>query len=311
VTADLVMRARRARPPHAALEWAGDAVGAGSEVVHVRALTGGIASSVHALDVVDRRGSRHRLVLRRYLDADDDSVAAAAAIELEGATLLELEASTVPAPRLVAADPSGGRAGAPSLLMSRLPGRMLLTPSDPHRWRRQLAAALPQVHALPAGPAPEVTLMPDPARVEPPPWARDAALWRRAIGIAQQPPPVFSPCFAHGDYQHFNVLWSRERLSGIVDWTFAGAGMPERDVGHCQLNVAILWGADAADDFRALYEAESGRRSDPYWELRSALAFLPGWGHFIQLQAGRRLRVDVEGMNGRVEDLVANITRRL
>jgi hypothetical protein len=86
--------------------------------------------------------------------------------------------------------------------------------------------------------------------------------------------------------------------------------MPERDVGHCQLNLAILWGVDAADDFRARYEAESGRRSDPYWELRSALAFLPGW-HFIQLQAGRRLRVDIAGMNGRVEDLVAGITRRL
>jgi aminoglycoside phosphotransferase (APT) family kinase protein len=310
VTTDLVTRARRARPADAALDWAREAVGAGSEVANIRALTGGIASSVHALDVVDRRGTRHKLVLRRYVDGGEAGTLAAA-VQHEGATLDALHSSSVPAPPFVASDPSGARAGVPALLMERLPGRMLLTPGDPHAWRRQIANALPRIHALRIDTAPAATLMRDPTHVEPPPWARDPRAWADALAIARQPPPSFVPCFSHGDYQHFNLLWSRGRLSGIVDWTFAGTGMPERDVGHCQLNLAVLWGVDAVDDFRAMYEAEAGRRSDPYWELRSALAFLPGWSHFIQIQAGRRLRVDIAGMNGRVEDLVVSILRRL
>ena len=88
-------------------------------------------------------------------------------------------------------------------------------------------------------------------------------------------------------------------------------GMPERDVGHCRLNLAILWGADAAEDFRLRYEAVAGRETDPYWGLHAALGFLPGWGDAIQTQAGRRLCVDTPGINQRVEDLVAVILRRM
>ena len=87
--------------------------------------------------------------------------------------------------------------------------------------------------------------------------------------------------------------------------------MPERDVGHCRLNFAILWGADAAEDFRLRYESVAGRATDPYWDLQAALGFLPGWGNIIQTQAGRRLRVDTPGINGRVEDLVATILKRM
>src|SRR5436190_14391960 len=115
----------RARPPDRALEWATKAVGTRSgRLVNVRALTGGISSSVHALDVVDARGTRHPLVIRRYLDADEH----ATVVSREASTLVALERSALPTPCLVAADPSGQYAGAPAVLMTRLPGRMLLTP---------------------------------------------------------------------------------------------------------------------------------------------------------------------------------------
>jgi aminoglycoside phosphotransferase (APT) family kinase protein len=107
------------------------------------------------------------------------------------------------------------------------------------------------------------------------------------------------------------MLWSSQRLSGVVDWTDSALGMPERDVGHCRLNFAILWGADAAEDLRLRYESVASRETNPYWDLHAALRFLPGWGDFIQTQAGRRLRVDTPGINGRVEDLVATILHRL
>ena len=86
---------------------------------------------------------------------------------------------------------------------------------------------------------------------------------------------------------------------------------PSATSGTADSNFAILWGADAAEDFRHRYESVAGRATDPYWDLQAALGFLPGWGHIIQTQAGRRMRVDTPGINGRVEDLVATILRRL
>jgi aminoglycoside phosphotransferase (APT) family kinase protein len=301
------MRALRARPPDRAIEWATNAVGTRiGRLVNVRALTGGISSSVHALDIVDARGTRHPLVMRRYLDGEEH----ATVVSREASTLVALEQSTLPTPCLVTADPSGEYAGAPALLMTRLPGRMLLTPKDPATWAEQIAATLPRIHSLAIDTDSVVNVL-DARQFEVPGWARDAAIWRDALAAAQQPPPAYEPCFVHGDYQQFNMLWSRQKLSGIVDWTSSRHGMPERDVGHCRLNFAILWGADAAEDFRLRYESIAGREIDPYWDLHAAIRFLYGWGDIIQTQAGRRLRVDTPGINGRVEDLVATIVRRL
>jgi aminoglycoside phosphotransferase (APT) family kinase protein len=265
---------------------------------------------VHALDILDARGTRHPLVMRRYL-ADGPIENARGLVESEAAALGALEGCSIPAPRLVATDPAGEVAGAPAVLMTRLPGRMLLTPRDPGRWAQQIADAVPAIHAVPFAGAPVIGLR-DAAGLEAPGWARAPSLWRAAIAAAREPAPHYEPCFAHGDYQHFNLVWSRETLRGIVDWTFSGLGMPERDVGHCRLNFAILWGADAAEGFRHRYESVAGRATDPYWDLQAALGYLPGgWGAFIQVQAGRRLRVDTAGIDGRVEDLVATIMRRL
>jgi aminoglycoside phosphotransferase (APT) family kinase protein len=82
--------------------------------------------------------------------------------------------------------------------------------------------------------------------------------------------------FVHGDFQHFNLVWSREPLRGIVDWTCSDLGVPKRDVGHRRLNLAILWRADGAENVRRCYEAEAGPRTDAYWDLHAALGFLPG-----------------------------------
>src|SRR5260221_9825425 len=99
----------RARPPDRALEWATNVVGTRrGRLVNVRALTGGISSSVHALDIVDARGTRHPLVMRRYLDGDEH----ATAVSREASTLVALDRSTLATPCLVAADPSGQNAGA-------------------------------------------------------------------------------------------------------------------------------------------------------------------------------------------------------
>jgi aminoglycoside phosphotransferase (APT) family kinase protein len=76
-------------------------------------------------------------------------------------------------------------------------------------------------------------------------------------------------CFIHRDFQHFNFLWTRRRLTGVVDWGAASIGPPGVDLGHCRLNLAVLFSADWAEQLRLAYEAETGRSVDPWWDLHA------------------------------------------
>ena len=108
----------------------------------------------------------------------------------------------------------------------------------------------------------------------------------------------------HGDYQHFNVLWSRGRLSALVDWSQAGIASPDLDVGHCRLNLAVLYSPEIAERFRRVYESEAGRQVEPWWDIHQLLAYGDDWQTFIPVQVAGRAPVDVRGMTGRVEKLL-------
>jgi aminoglycoside phosphotransferase (APT) family kinase protein len=106
------------------------------------------------------------------------------------------------------------------------------------------------------------------------------------------------------------MLWSRGRLTGIVDWTFPRLGPPDRDVGHCRLNLAVLFSAQLAEQFRALYETAAGRSVDRYWDLVALLRYSDDWTNFIPTQVNGLIPVDTAGMTQRVEDLVELTLRR-
>jgi aminoglycoside phosphotransferase (APT) family kinase protein len=146
-------------------------------------------------------------------------------------------------------------------------------------------------------------------RGEAPAWSRRPWLWRNAIELLSGPAPQ-TRTFIHGDFQHFNLLWSRELLTGVVDWTEAGLGDPDRDVGHSRLNLAVLYSAELAELFLAAYETESGRRIDPWWDVYELCVYNIEWRSFIPVQVAGRVDVDVEGMHDRVEKLLDSAIRR-
>ena len=168
---------------------------------------------------------------------------------------------------------------------------------------------LPLIHAITPD-APHVSGAPDFSHWEEP-RSKRPHIWRAARDVVSQPPPATHEVFRHGDYQHFNMLWSRGRLTGIVDWTFPRIGPADRDVGHCRLNLAVLYSAERAERFRALYEATAGREVDPYWDLVALLRYSDDWANFIPVQVHGQMPVDGEGMTKRVEDLVALTLRRM
>lgn len=64
----------------------------------------------------------------------------------------------------------------------------------------------------------------------PPRWTERPDVWRAAVEAARTGPRD-GWGFVHGDYQHFNILWRRDRLSAVVDWVNAAIGPPTTTSG--------------------------------------------------------------------------------
>lgn len=266
----------RRRPPERSLRWACEAIGAGSRIASVRRLTLGGWHANHALTVIDRRGVAHRVVLRRWAKPqwsleDPDFTAAR-----EAAVLELLAASSVPAPRLLAADADAAVCDVPTLLINLLAGHPPGLPQDMDELLGQLACALPAIHAI-DGPGlaqlPEYRTYCDLSAIGPPAWSRHPKLWERALDVARAGAPPGRRCFIHRDYHPENTLWARGRLTAIVDWTQAcGHGPAAVDTGHMRWNLAITYGLDAADQFLAIHRSLAGALDDqPYWDVVTVL----------------------------------------
>jgi aminoglycoside phosphotransferase (APT) family kinase protein len=298
---------QRRRPSPGTLAWAERALGPGFRVVATRRMTGGISSTVHRL-TAERDGRRVFVVLRQYEYVAPGFTEPAGP---EADILRGVRAAGLAAPELIAFSPQGGDAdGHSSVLMTRLAGHVYLTPDDPGRWLGQIADTAAAIHDAPvsAGPFKSWT---DPARLVPPTSARRPELWRAAIRALQEERPPVPTCFIHRDYQHFNLLWARGRLTGVVDWGTACTGPPEIDVGHCRLNLAVLFSAEWAERFRLGYEARTGHRTDPWWDLHALASYDDKWRRFIPIQADGSISVDTDGMTARVEELLQGALRRL
>ncbi|MCK9485191.1 MAG: aminoglycoside phosphotransferase family protein [Dehalococcoidia bacterium] len=306
----------RRSPPPEAIRWVERSLGRGYRVTSVRRLRGGTSAAVHLLQVRDARGETQAVVLRRFVRSDWFEEEPDAA-EREARVLRAIEGLDVPAPRLLAVDPTGAECDVAAVLMTRVPGGTELVPADLDAYLRALAEPLPALHAL--GPIEGVpsyypyfmgadSVSGDQPPPEPPSWSRKPDLWRAAARIVTQPWPQVRPTFIHRDYHPGNILWSRGRLSGVTDWVSASNGPAGMDAAHCRINLAGLFGVPAAEVFRQAYEAIAGVEHHPFWDLLDALDTTggePGWH-----DAGRH-DLTAALLHQRDEEYVEMLVRRL
>jgi aminoglycoside phosphotransferase (APT) family kinase protein len=263
-----------------AVAWAAREVG---PVQVVRPLVGGLVSTTLLL-----ASGRGDLVLR-VLDRDPGRAEAPERLPVEVAVLGALQGSGLPVPQPVAVDPTGRSAGAPALLMTRLPGVLRLDPPAPARLRA-VAEALVLLHALDPPPEapPHVPLHvpPDPpAPPAVPAWTADRQAWERALQALREEPPPYRSVLLHRDAHPGNLLWDGDRLTGVVDWAGACTGPPALDVAHCAVDLALLHGPEAADALREAYAGAGGHPGEraAWWDLADAAglpdpaALAPPW----------------------------------
>jgi aminoglycoside phosphotransferase (APT) family kinase protein len=278
----------------------------GTVVSPARRLSGGIASEVYALTCMVG-GQEQRVAARRYTN-DLPFAPGPPTIEGEAATLVQLEDLRVPAPRLLGSDPSGDVAGHPALLMTRVPGRLALQPSDPTAWTEALAEMLVAVHSLPVDAPP---FEPRKPILEIPSWTHRPDVWRAALELLASLPPPEPEGLVHGDYQQFNVLWRSGRISGVLDWTGAWVGPPDVDTAHARLNLVCLYGVERAESFRREYEARAGRATSTWRDVAELVRYRPRFSQTLRHQIARRMTLDTRGMTDRVEDLLGLTLARI
>jgi aminoglycoside phosphotransferase (APT) family kinase protein len=270
--------------PDRAKQWVLDVFGPGSQIVRARRLSLGRWHVNHALKVIDQGGETHLVVLRRWARSDWEADDQDYTVQREVRVLELLRPTAIPAPAVIAADPAGERCDVPALLLTRLAGRPPVR-SGTHNegFCRQLAETLAAIHDLGRGAESELDtyrLYYERADAALARWIPATPTWRRAIATVREAPPRTRMTLIHRDYHPENTLWSRRRLTGVVDWTQASWGPPGLDLAHMRWNLALDYGLSVADQFLASYQAATGRRAEDqgYWDLVSLFDLLLDMG---------------------------------
>jgi aminoglycoside phosphotransferase (APT) family kinase protein len=109
-------------------------------------------------------------------------------------------------------------------------------------------------------------------------------------------PEPLAPVLCHRDFRTGNYMLDGAKLTGILDWEFAGWGDPDEDIGwlcckgwrFARLDRELGGIADRTP-FYAAYEAASGRRIDParvhFWEVLANVR----WAILAMQQSDRHL----------------------
>ncbi|MBM0237463.1 aminoglycoside phosphotransferase family protein [Micromonospora sp. ATA32] len=265
------------------LAWVSQHLEVGERIVRTDMLHGGITAEMRSLTIGRPDGSTRILVLRSFVDpfyvghAEDW-------LHREADALSLLTRTCVPAPGLVAVDPTATHCEYPSLLMTHLAGRTILRDEGLETRVPLLARQLVAIHALRPTERPRKYATLTTADTVVTPKGADAAAWAAAIDVIRKPAPPYKGRFLHRDFQPGNVLFNvpppglaGARITGVVDWAGTSWGPADFDVAHCSTNLALLHGPAWGPRFAQAYEEAGGMLAAAaserlYWQVRDALA---------------------------------------
>ena len=253
----------------------------GDEIVELEAipLVGGIDTATYRLDVRDSGGTTNRLVLHQYRGWESGRAGERVSREEH---LLEAIGPVFPwAPRTFLSDSRGELLGDPASLLTYLPGDPTPPPqvaAGPARarWIEEFARPLVALHRI------ALDRLPSDCRIDEPDGglegiareARDDELSRALLSALRRtgPPRSASRSLLHHDYWYGNTLWSDGGLTGVIDWTSARIGDPQKDVALARCDLAVTLDLEASNEFVDQYRSLGGGTGPHvYWDLLWAL----------------------------------------
>lgn len=273
-------------------------------LARIRPVHGGTSATITYIEAARPGGQPERLLLRQYGPADVAANPRVAATEYE--LLASLHGLGLPVPRPYLADESGAIVGGPCLLIEFVDGTPLLRPPGPPDCIAQLADALARLHEAGAGWA-DIASLRDIRDIsshklgtwpDHPDQTLSEATVRVALAGTWPPAQANRTVALHGDYWPGNTLWRDGRLVAVIDWEDAAFGDPLADLGNIRLEVTMMFGAPAADEFTRHYSElmpDLDLAALPLWDLFAALrpaGKMAGWGlppvDLQRFQAGHR-----------------------
>jgi aminoglycoside phosphotransferase (APT) family kinase protein len=257
-----------------------------SKIGRIRRLKGGLGAATHAVVLTSPKGTHSEIVLKRYGRSGHDA-------PTEWAKTCLAQRLPVASPGPIAFDAKGRWFGAPAMVTSKLEGRPLLSLAGDDRAYREIAESILAVASVSTGRLPAAVRGPAiGTRWRPPPDLPQSALVDRAVErvLALRRAALRQrKVMAHGDLHPGNMLWTRRRLRGLVDWGSANLSFATRDVVYCRTEVAVLFGLREADRFLAVYEQTAGERTEhlEVWDVMQGLVavrWVQGWAYAYREQ---------------------------
>jgi hypothetical protein len=279
------------------LAWVSRHLEVGERIVRTEALHGGITAEMRRLTIGTRDGGTRDLVLRTFVDpffvehAEDG-------LNREADALTLLAGTGVPAPGLVAVDPTAAHCEYPSLLMTHLAGRTVLDDEGLETRVPLLARQLVAIHAAATRrAAPGVCDVDDRRHRRPSEGRRRGGMGRgdrrdpqaRAALRRALPAPGLPP--RQRAVRRAAPRPAGARITGVVDWAdLLGPGGPRCGALLHQPRAAPRpgWGlrfAEAYEEAGGVLAAAASERL--YWRVLDALAFSEVWSRW-RGRGGRR-----------------------
>ncbi|MCL4265153.1 MAG: phosphotransferase family protein [Anaerolineae bacterium] len=294
----------------------------GSRLVDLRPLDGSFSNSTVLATAVTPTNHTHQFVVRRYAVFGDYDRGEKARREYK--TLALLAAHGLPVPEPLFLDTTGGVLDTPGIVTSFVAGGQVIAPVDVGSWVRELAATLAQIHAVPVTAVETSFLLnanaevvwflksghvPDYMQQHP----QGEAIWQAVHDLLPALVPV-RPGLVHVDYWTGNILWQGGRITAVLDWEEAAYGDPGYDVAYMRAELALLGSLPLADQFLAVYEAESGSpvANLPLWELAASVRFIENPAGMIpEWQTFADIPVTPELVNQRFDQFVTQARRKV
>jgi aminoglycoside phosphotransferase (APT) family kinase protein len=223
---------------------------AGSRLMSVQRLTGGVSADVYRLDLAFDDEEASPVVLRIHGDTHSGHDA-----ELEFQLLKVLYKGDVPVPEPLLVDTSAERVPDPFLIMRFIDGSTHVPQEYLEQRIETMAETLAQIHTLPLVGLPEL-----PIRNEPWPefldYLPDGEEWQQLgerLGELKLPRFDDTSALLHGDFWPENLLWRDGQIAAVLDWEDSAVGDRHADLAAARVELRYLFGREVMDQFSAAY----------------------------------------------------------